>query len=814
MEKAAEPQATWMSEVSRILDTTRVTVPIRWELSLAPLVRFWTERFAGDQGPTRAMVEFIQGEMASHPELSGAISDCGALDDCGVLGKHRDLLDLLMAVVFAPAAFEQELAAALVPFQLRSFYATAPAQRLLLDGESYLKGRVNLDGHLVEAARIFSAYKLILRRVYGIEVDGDLPIIVTVPDPDTGLDRHFKASFDYRFIDVVPVGEPPALSDDIVRRIRSTLLDRELLLSTLPPEKFVFRGFTLFRAVDVTEQEVLSSIKRDLIDRESIVSTTKFGELQSKLRTLLRRPEVNLGLAAITGDDVLLINYGAQKTHGCIFADSTHWKLADFTGTIYERAVVQGQPFFVHDVAAEPDRTPLVEEMLRMGVRSVMVAPLIYQGKVIGTMSLKSPRPGDLDSAHLPMLHEVLPLFAMAVQRSMEELDNRIEAFIKAKATAIHPSVDWRFRQAVLRTMDRRRESGLDVQLEMEPIVFSDVYPLYALSDVRGSSTLRGRSIQADLRTQLALALEIVEAAHGAKPLPAFHELAYRVRQHQHAIEGTLATGDEVSVITFLRKEIEALFAHLETFGPAVGARIEAYRAALDPRLGVVYVERRRFEESVARLSDALSAYIDLEEQAAQEMYPHYFEKQQTDGVDYQIYVGASLKEDGVWDPMYLKNLRIWQLMVTCGAARRAHQLRDTLSMPLETTHLILLQHVPLSIRFRLDEKRFDVDGAYDIRYSIVKKRIDKALINGTAERLTQPGKIAIVYAQASEAQEYRRYIDYLQSLGYLEPGVEDVELEELQGVHGLRALRVTVDLTRPDGDRPVALTALAQRAN
>jgi hypothetical protein len=105
-------------------------------------------------------------------------------------------------------------------------------------------------------------------------------------------------------------------------------------------------------------------------------------------------------------------------------------------------------------------------------------------------------------------------------------------------------------------------------------------------------------------------------------------------------------------------------------------------------------------------------------------------------------------------------------------------------------------------------------DGAYDIRYAIVKKRIDKALINGTTERITQPGTIAIVYSQASEGQEYRRYIDYLQSLGYLKPGIEDHELEELQGVHGLRALRVTVDLTHPQADRPIALTDLAQRAN
>jgi GAF domain-containing protein len=808
MDKPLQCPPSGVADVGRIIDKTQEPTPLSWELSLAPLLRFWTDKFADDTGPTRALVGFVQSEMAKYPELTGSIANCTVLE------QHSDLLDLLMAVVFAPASFEQDYAAALVPFQLRSFYATEPARRLLLDRHGYLQGRVNLDERVVAMARLFTAYSLILKRIYHVDLDAGLPIIITVPDPDTGLDRHFKASFDYRFVDVLPVGEPPALTDEDIRHVRATLLNRERLLATLPPEKFLFRGFAIFRAVDVTEGEVLSSIKRDLIDRESIVSTAKFQDLQTKLRTLLRRPDVNLGLAALSGDEVLFINYGAPKLQACIFADSAHRKTSEFAGTIYERAVTERAPMFVDDLAAKHDRLPIEEESFQMGIRNMVVAPLIYQDKVIGTLGLKSPNPGDVDSGHLPILQEVLPLFAMAVQRSMEELDNRIQAFIKAKATAIHPSVDWRFRRAVLRTMDRRRAGALDAHLEMEPIVFTDVYPLYALADIRGSSTIRAHAIQADLRAQLHLAHDVVESAHAAKALPALHELGYRIGQHRVTIEGGLSSGDEVGVITFLRREVEALFAHLETFGSAVRSRIEAYRAALDPKLGVVYVERQRFEESVARLSDALSAYVDLEEQAAQEMYPHYFEKQQTDGVDYQIYVGASLKEDGAWDPIYLKNLRIWQLMVTCGAARRAHQLRDTLPLPLETTNLILVQHLPLSIRFRFDEKRFDVDGAYDIRYAIVKKRIDKALINGTTERVTQPGRIAIVYSQPSEAQEYRRYIEYLKSLGYLTGEIEDHELEELQGVHGLRALRVTVDLGHPQSDRPIALTDLAQRAN
>jgi hypothetical protein len=109
--------------------------------------------------------------------------------------------------------------------------------------------------------------------------------------------------------------------------------------------------------------------------------------------------------------------------------------------------------------------------------------------------------------------------------------------------------------------------------------------------------------------------------------------------------------------------------------------------------------------------------------------------------VDYTIYVGASLAEDGQFSELYLKNLRLWQLIVSCGIARQTHALQDRLRLPLQTTQLILVHHAPLSARFLFDEKRFGVDGAYNMRYEVIKKRIDKAVIKGTTECLTQAGK-------------------------------------------------------------------------
>jgi hypothetical protein len=787
-----------VSDLQSALRADPVGFPFSVELSLAPLIAFWTRAAADWQSAKGRIARSVLDEIQKAPELAETIADVAVIE------RHRDLVDVLMSAAFPASAWDTEYGAAMTPFQMHGFYATPSFRRLLMGEDGKLRGHVNLDDRMVGVMRLAFAYAVVLQRLYGIALDVDYPLVLTVPDPDTGLDRHFRLLFDWRFVDVMALGEVPPLAEAVRRRLHASILDAALLREVLPPENLLLRGVTIERAVEVTDQEVVSALKRDLIERDSVVSDTRFAKLQNRVRTLLRRPELILKLAVIEGDRVLVLNHGARHERACLFGDSTHHHMSEFAGSIYEKAILTGQPVIIDDLTTVEPRTVVEERLVQGGTRSLLTAPLRYQDRTIGSLMLSAALPGQLDTTHLPKLQEVLPLFSMAVQRSMEELNARIQTEIKERFTAIHPAVEWRFRKAVLDGIERGAEG-----LELAPIVFPNVYPLYALSDIRGSSTERARAIQADLLAQLRLARQVVQAAHHTRPLPALAELLYRIDKHAGQVRELLASGDEVSVISFLRSDVESLFDHLATFGAGVRERIEAYRAALHPQSGALHHERQRFEDSVTRIIETISAYVDRAEATAQAMFPHYFEKQNTDGVDHQIYVGASLVEGGRFDPLYLKSLRLWQLMVMCGIAVRADRLTPSLPLPLRTTHLILVQHSTISMRFRFDEKRFGIDGAYDVRYEIVKKRIDKALIKGTDERLTQPGKIALVYSQPAEAFEYRDYIEYLQHLGYLTADVEDLALEDLQGVHGLHALRVTVaaDL------REEALTHDATRA-
>jgi hypothetical protein len=145
---------------------------------------------------------------------------------------------------------------------------------------------------------------------------------------------------------------------------------------------------------------------------------------------------------------------------------------------------------------------------------------------------------------------------------------------------------------------------------------------------------------------------------------------------------------------------------------------------------------------------------------------------------------------------MYVRNLKLWQLTLLAKAARLTHSLEKKLSMPMQTTQLILAHSIPLSISFRRKERKFDVDGAYNIRYEIVKKRIDKVHIKDSEERLTQPGKIGIVYSQHKEEAEYLEYIEFLQNEKLLGENIEYLDLEDTQGISGLKAIRVDINLS------------------
>ena len=197
-----------------------------------------------------------------------------------------------------------------------------------------------------------------------------------------------------------------------------------------------------------------------------------------------------------------------------------------------------------------------------------------------------------------------------------------------------------------------------------------------------------------------------------------------------------------------------------------------------------------------------MASLLDEKQVEAQAMYPHYFERFKTDGVEHNMYIGESLTKEDTFSSIYLYNLRLWQLQVMCEMENSYYQMQSDFPIKLDVASMILVFNQPLTISFRMDEKQFDVDGTYNARYEIVKKRVDKAFIKGTNERITQKGKISIVYSQKQDEEEYLRYVKFLQSKNYLDNDVEILELQDLQAVTGLKAIRVSVLYHKDSNDK------------
>src|SRR5262245_29820009 len=337
--------------------------PFRREVTLAPLAAAWSA--PGKSGVKAALLGAVQEALRKAPELLEPIHDLA------IISRHRELVEVLMTKVFPSSSWDRDLGAAILPFSMQSFYVSPTFERLLGDEQGGFRGRINLDPHTMGAGKLLKAYGLILRKFYGIELTMDYPIIGTTTDPESGLERHFSLQYDPRFLEVEAVGAVPPLSEADRRRLLANLGDPDLLLELIPPGSFVFRGFGVIRALDVTDQEILSSLKRDLIERESIVSNARFQSLQDKLCTFLRRTDLRLGVAAIRGDQVFVLNYGHQFEHSCLFADSAHHSLKEFAGSVYERASRQGQPLVIADLATYADRTCIEDGMLERGLRSM-----------------------------------------------------------------------------------------------------------------------------------------------------------------------------------------------------------------------------------------------------------------------------------------------------------------------------------------------------------------------------------------------------------------------------------------------------------
>lgn len=773
------------SKLEKILESKSMEFPFRSSINFRLIAEHIKSVSENDNSIKKTFAESILKEFNSSPELHGAI------DDVRILSKYDQLIDNMMMFLFPSAFFDKQTYAASAPYSDEMFYASPKFRNLIKVKDGQIEGELNIDQASYSFGKIISGYVHILSKYFKIFFNFDFPIIYKIIDPANGLDRYFKINGAAEFVDIINKGKLKKLSERDIADIKKKIYDLDYLKKILEPENFEFSGVYIMNVINITNTEIISAIKKELIEKDSITSLSGFLKLQHHLKSLLNSPDLLLGITDYSGKIDDIFKYGRKIGNSFLMNDNCLKNIHSIKGSVYEHSIMLRKAIIIDDLDTYSEKTKTEEEILKQGIRNLLVSPLILGDEIVGILEIGTPVPGQINMINSLKLREILPLFAIAIERSREDIKNRIRNIIKEKCTAIHPTLEWKFQKAAINYLNNESKG---IQTEMEEIVFNDVYPLYGMSDIRNSSLQRNEAIRDDLIQNLEIAKKVIVTAMKHKKLKIFNEFIFRMDKKINSLKFGIFTGDEAEIMKFLSREIVPLFEHIKDYNDEVGTAIKKYHDSLDNELMVIYNRRKSYEESATKINSVIVNYLDEQQIKIQEIFPHYFERYKTDGVDHSIYIGASLTENNKFDRIYLKNIRLWQLMMMCGIVRKTEEIKNQLSIPLDTAHLILVQDSPLSVKFRYDEKKFDVDGAYNIRYEIMKKRIDKAEVKGRGERLTQPGKIAIVFSQNSEAQEYLEYIEYLQSLNFLRNEIEELDIEDLQGIAGLKALRVEVD--------------------
>ena len=723
-----------------------------------------------------------------HPALQQAV------DDISILEPHREWIQMLLSIIFPPTASEHELLySAGVPFSYTTIYTSRLFNMLFIEpGTKNIKIPDNDTGRDIEHDRIIGAYNLILKKYCNYHSPDFVSSVHPYHDPHSGLIKYMELQLDTRYVDVKYTGSHLPIPEDFINKKDHGLLSLEQLQHNIPIDQFAFEGIVIGRVIDVTEAEVVSQMKSELLNLNAFSEGVVYHKLQDLVQSLIGLKDIRIGITPFFKVNGHYVFSELHNSNSLLFK---HYKAVMERDSVNdccrELFMETDKPIIYEKI--DDDTVNNVEYLgfyFDQGYRSLILAPLKHNGDLWGILEIGSDHESKLNYKHISKLDVAIPLFTRAIEKSAESLDNQIDKVIKEQFTAVQPSVEWKFTEAAYNYIIQKQQ-GKDPKPER--IAFETVYPLYGAIDIRNSSVERSQSIQLDFIEQLQMAAAVIKKAQSNMSFPLLQEVQFKIDKHISAASDVLLSDEETIIHDFLQNQVASIFKHLKGTAPAIQKDIDTYFAALDKNIGMIYHHRKEFEESIAKINEQVSRFVDREQVSVQQIFPHYFERYVTDGVEFNIYIGQTLAPRKKFDELYLRNMRMWQLTTLAKASRLTNELCKQLSHPMKTTQLILAHSTPISISFRADERKFDVDGAGNIRYEIIKKRIDKVRIKDTNERFTQPGKISIVYMQPKDADEYAEYIEFLQNQKLLKPGIEHHDLEDLQGVVGLKGLRVDV---------------------
>lgn len=778
------------TNVIKINGDACVACQVDYTLSFRPLIAYLKGRLKTEQTLKAEFYRFLLEKIEREEALRGDIN----VED---LAKYKDTLELVFTILTPLMANEKDLYWAMsTPVPESIFFSTDGFYEFFSLHEEEKKQHDYVEESKEKKQREF-IYKMILQRFYDYSSISGHEILYAYKNPRTHLTTYYNISPDTQFIDIHYDGELPELNLELVSSKMQEGQGIELLQDLLPLDKFRFDGFSVITLTDVTLQHAIDGI-RDALANHSYESEAYEHVIQA-LKTLAGNGHIEFGLLPFLMVNNKFVFDNDFKSQSILVDSAKKYNLQEETFFALVNDYINNPRPILFNILTDEKvaHFPFLEVLRKNGVRSYSFVPIYYNNQLAGIMEIYSNEDLIVDDKLLSRFHSALPLLGQLLQYKREEFDAKMDNVLKDKFTALQPSVQWKFNSVVwdyIKNSNKKKRN-----IEIDTVTFKGLYPLFGAIDIRSSTTERNYALKEDLKIQLAKLSETLENLRTIIRLDLLDKILFNCKDWIKRIDNFINSSEETQLNEFLELEVYPMLKHIEKGHRNTKDIIQEYFKNINSDEGIAFQNRRTLETSMQFVNTAVSEYLENAQQTLQETYPCYFAKFRTDGVEYDIYIGQDIAPDVPFDVLYLKNIRLWQLTAMVEVARLTNNLVSQMPRALLTTQLIFIHSNPIDISFRNDERRFDVEGAYNIRYEVVKKRIDKVLVSGTDERLTQPGKIAMVYFNAYEATEYLEYIKYLQEQGFLLDDLEMLDLEELQGVSGLKALRVGVNYLSSD---------------
>ncbi|RDC55673.1 GAF domain-containing protein [Pedobacter chinensis] len=719
------------------------------------------------------------------------------------LSKYKDTLELIFTILTPLMGDEDDLFWALsTPIPDQIFFSTNAFYKFFKDHDP--KNKVNKDSEPVEKKQLKFIYNTILNRFYNFTSVIKNEIIYGHLNQETKLTQYYNIQTDTKFVDIKHKGKLPELNFEELGQCFQDNNELEYLMNNLPLKDFHFEGFSIISITDVTLQHSIDGIRDALVNHN--YQTEAYAHVIQALKSLSGDGNLEFGLMPFLTVNNKLVFDNKEFSQSMLINSAKASNLEEEVFySLVDKYKENPRAIFVSAINDDQiSKDPFLRVLKEAGVCSYSVLPVYYNMQLAGVLEVYSSQEVLVDDKLLSRLRPAMPLIGQLFQYSIEEFDAKMDEVLMDKFTALQPSVQWKFNEAVWHFL-QSQNSNNKVK-EIETVTFKHMYPLFGAIDIRNSTTERNKALKDDLQVLLNSLIDALKAIRKTVTLELTDKLLFNCKDWIKRIGSFASSNEENQLNEFLEIEVYPFLSIIKGNYPETAEIVDKYFEVIVPETGAAYANRRQLEVSMQLINTEVSQHLEKSQANLQASYPCYFAKFRTDGVEYDIYIGQEIAPERPFDLLYLKNIRLWQLTSMVDIARLSKGLINEMPRPLETTQLIFIHSNAIDISFRNDERRFDVEGAYNIRYEVVKKRIDKVLIKGTDERLTQPHKISMVYFNPDEAKEYMEYIKYMQVQGYLNDDLEQLELDELQGVSGLKALRVGVKYLDNQKDAPKKL--------